>query len=65
MSIKRTLKSIRIDMKLKQDEMANKLGISPSSYQKKENGEVALLARELVAISELSRVPLEDIEILK
>lgn len=45
--------------------MANKLGMSPSSYQKKENGEVSLLARELVAISELSKVPLEDIEILK
>lgn len=45
--------------------MAIKLGISPSSYQKKESGETPLLARELVAISELSQVPITDIEILK
>ena len=52
-------------MKLEQRELAVKLGISTSTYQKKECGKSPLLASELFAISRLSGVPVEDIEILK
>lgn len=52
-------------MKLSQEEMAKLLDVSLSAYQKKERGETPLLARELLAISDLSKVPTEDIEVLK
>ena len=63
--MKRTLKSIRIDLGLKQSELAKKINISYATYQKKENGESPLLARELKRISELSGIPMTDIEIPK
>lgn len=62
--IKRSLKSIRIDLKLEQSDMAKRLNISKSSYQKKETGKAPLLARELSKISKMSRISMDDIEIL-
>ncbi len=61
----RTLKSIRVDLQLTQEEMAKKLDISYSSYQKKERGEQPLMAKELKTISILSNVKMEDIVIPK
>ena len=63
--IKRTLKSIRLDLKLQQKEMAEMLGIALSAYQKKERGESPLLARELSLISIMSNIPMDNIEIPK
>lgn len=63
--IKRTLKSIRADLKLDQADMAKLLGLSLAGYQKKERGETPLLARELLIIAEVSKVPIGDIEVLK
>ena len=43
--------------------MAEKLNISFASYQKKEMGKSPLLAREMNKISEMSGIPMADIEI--
>lgn len=61
--MKRTLKSIRADMGMTQDEMAKRLGISKASYNKRETGKRPLLARELLQISVMSNIPCESIEI--
>lgn len=61
--MKRTLKSIRADLGMTQKEMAAKLGISKTSYLKRETGQTPLLARELLQISIMSNVPCENIEI--
>lgn len=45
--------------------MAKKLGISLCAYQNKELGKAPLLARELMEISTLSKVAIEDIQIPK
>lgn len=60
---KRKLASIRADLGFNQEDMAKALYISYSTYQKKEQGRSPLLASELRAISELSGVAMEDIEI--
>lgn len=59
----RSLKSIRVDLNLTQQEMAKKLKMSYSTYQKKEIGKSPLLASELVQIAKLSKVDMKDIEI--
>lgn len=59
------MKSIRVDLKLDQADMAKLLGLSLAGYQKKERGETPLLARELLTIAEISKVPIADIEVLK
>ena len=61
--MKRTLKSIRADLGLTQEEMAKKLGLSTTSYKLRETGKRPLLARELLQISVMSSIPCENIEI--
>lgn len=61
----RSLKSIRADMKLTQEEFAKLVGISFSAYAKKEQGKLPLLARELREIAKVSKVDEKDIEVLK
>lgn len=61
----RTLKSIRADLGLNQDEMARVLQMSRSTYAQKERGVRQLLAIELRRISKLSSVPMEEIVIPK
>lgn len=63
MDRKRKLQSIRADLGLSQEEMAKKLGISYSAYQKKEQAKAPLLASELRTIARISGVKEEDIEI--
>lgn len=47
------------------EEMAKALGISITSYFKKEHGEVPLLASELIKIAELANISVNDIAIPK
>lgn len=61
--MKRTLKGIRADLNMTQEEMAKMLGITKLSYLKKENGERPLLASELIKISEMAKVSANDIVI--
>ena len=63
--MKRTLKGIRVDLGYTIEDMAKAMGVSKTTWLKKEHGQVSLLATELVRISELSKVPMTDIEILK
>lgn len=59
----RNLKSIRADLNLTQEEMAKKLKMPISTYQRKELGKTPLLAIELLNISKISGVEMKDIEI--
>ena len=52
-------------MKLTQEEFAKLVGISFSTYAKKEQGKLPLLARELREIAKVSKVDEKDIEVLK
>lgn len=61
----RNLKSIRVDLNLTQEEMAEKLKMPYPTYQRKEQGRSPLLAVELLEISKLSGIPMESIEIPK
>ena len=62
---KRSLKSIRADLGLSQEKMAEKIGIARVTYASKENGTAPLLASELIMISVLSGLPMEQIEVLR
>ena len=62
---KRTLKGIRADLGLSQEQMAEKIGCARVSYANKEAGRSPLLARELVIISILAKIPMEQIKIPK
>ena len=61
--VKRTLKSIRLDLGLTQDQMAKKLGISKISWMHKESYETKLSAVELMKIVNLSGVEASSIKI--
>lgn len=61
----RTLKSIRNDLGLTQEEMAKAMNLSKVSWWKKENGTVPLLALELIKISQMSNVPMDQIQVVK
>lgn len=63
--MKRSLKGIRGDLNMTMEEMAKALGISITSYFKKEHGEVPLLASELIKIAELANISVNDIAIPK
>ena len=54
--MKRTIKGIRADLGLKQEEMAKILGISVVAYNKKEKGIISLKANELVKICKLANI---------
>ena len=62
---KRPLKGIRADLNYSQEEMAQKLGITRQAYAQKEKGKTPLLACELIIISEVSKIPMEQIEVLR
>lgn len=63
--MKRSLKGIRGDLNLSMEEMAKALGISVTSYFKKEHGEVPLLASEIIKISEMANISANDIALPK
>lgn len=60
---KRTLKSIRYDLGLTQEEMAKKLGISLAAYKTRESYRTHLLASELLIVCKLSNVNMYDIKV--
>ena len=45
--------------------MAKAMGVSKVTWNKKEKGKVPLLALELIRISDMSNVPMSEIEVLK
>ena len=59
----RTLKGIRADLGLTQQEMAAKLGISDVTYRNKEKYATELTASELMLISKLASISPELIKI--
>ena len=63
--MKRSLKGIRVDLGLTQEDMAKAMGVSKVAWNKKEKGKVPLLAMELIRISDMSNVPMSEIEVLK
>lgn len=62
--MKRSLKGIRVDLGLTQEEMAKAMGMSLVTWNKKERGKSSLSALELIKISQISNVPMADIEVL-
>ena len=63
--MKRTLKGIRVDLGLTQEDMAKAMGVSKVTWNKMEQGKVPLLAMELIKISQLANVPMADIEVVR
>ena len=59
--MKRTIKSIRIDLGLTQEEMAKTLNISTTSYLLKENGKREFTASEFTKICEIANVPSTEV----
>ncbi len=54
--MKRTLKSIRIDLGLTQDEMAKKMNLGIQTWRNKEAYRSELTATELLKICEMAKV---------
>lgn len=57
----RRLKGLRVEKNLSQEEMANLIGMSPSSYQRKESGVNQFLLLEAHAISLVLNKEIKDI----
>lgn len=57
-----TVKQIRVDLKLTQTEMANKLGMHHNTYRSKENGLVQWTIQEATKLCELSGQPITNIK---
>ena len=63
--MKRSLKSIRVDLNLTQEEMAKKLGIGIQTWRNKELYVTELTATELMMICELAKVSPYDVKLVK
>lgn len=63
--MKRTLKSIRVDLNLTQEEMAKKIGVGIQTWRNKEAYVTELTATELMLICQLSGVNPMDIKLTK
>lgn len=59
--MKWTLKAIRVNLNLKQDEMAEKLGITEKTYQSYENYKTFPDVQVVKKIVEMSKVDFNDI----
>lgn len=59
--VKKSLKKIRIDLGLNQEEFAKLLQISVSTYRRKESGETQLNLEELYKISKLINKSIDEI----
>lgn len=55
-----TIKAARVNKGLSQQEVAKHLGMSLRAYQRKENGDVRIYADEIVALSVLLGVPVQN-----
>lgn len=59
--MQRTLKEWRAHLEISQNEMSNKLNVSPSTYNIWENRPEEIRAKTAISISEILEVPVEDI----
>lgn len=59
--MQRTLKEWRAHLEISQNEMSNKLNVSPSTYNIWENSPEEIRAKTAISISEILEVPVEDI----
>jgi len=57
MNIRITPKGLRVSNGFKQEEVAEKLGLSLTQYRRKENGKVRFYADEIYQLSKLYNVP--------
>jgi len=55
-----TIKAARVNKGLTRQEVADSLGISLRAYTRKENGEVRIYADEIVVLSKLLGVPVQN-----
>lgn len=55
------LRGLRGEKRYTQEDMANLIGISNSSYQRKENGITQFTANEIIKIAEVLQVDISDI----
>lgn len=55
------LTKLRQSLGISQDQMADKLAISPSTYSRKENGQVKIRHDEWEKIAKFLNVPIEDV----
>lgn len=62
---KRTLKGLRADFNLTQKEVAEKIGVSPDTISKWENGKTYPDVEDIWKIEELFSVSFADIKFLK
>lgn len=60
-TLQRTLKEWRTHLEISQLEMADKLEVSPSTYNIWENNPEELRVKVVIRISEIFNVPVEDI----
>ena len=63
MGYKITLKAARVNAKLLQSEVAEKLGVSKESVANWENGKAAPKATALVRLCELYKIPIDSISL--
>lgn len=61
--MKRTIKGIRCDLGLTQDELAEKLGISGQSMRNKESYRHSLTANELLILADLAKIDPREIKL--
>ena len=61
--MKRTIKGIRCDLGLSQEELANIFGITVQSVRNKEAYRTALTANELLILADLAKVDPRDIKL--
>lgn len=59
--IHQKIRSLRELKKLRHEDMADRLGISPSAYSRLENGETKLDVERLKTIAEVLEIPAEDL----
>ena len=60
---KLTIKQIRIGLGLNQDEMAEKIGLSCPTYQRKESGASKFYIDEVIKICELANISIDKVKI--
>ena len=63
MDYKITLKAARINAKLRQSEVAERLGVSKESVSNWENGKAAPKATTLVRLCEIYSIPIDNISL--
>lgn len=63
--MKRSLKSIRVDLNLTQKEMADKMGVGVQTWRNKELYITELAATELMALCSMAKVNPYDVKLTK